>query len=677
PAPAPSPDGWRWIIVDPEVSTVEGSCSITKVFMQRTDTTLYFKVETAGRTFDPTDTALYIYLDTDFELSTGAPLFNNFGADYLVILGESSDGVLKWNGEGYEYVSELTWQKTEGNVVEVGLPLESINNAEEFCILVELHDDQLFEVDKAPDESFVIITRQPAWLKVEPLGGVADAGQEVSVTITIDSDFFDNEAQVVENLTVHSNDPNMPRADIPIKVNVQPPSVPFERATGLFMISLPITVDKQWHEILGISEEEMKLAIYSPTDGRYRLYKELTSDERKPKPGAGVWVKLDNPVQIKVTGTLPRTREPFVINLQPGWQIIGVPWQTKWTNLRVRKDTEELSLLEAADRGWVADVLWTWDNEIGDYMMVWAGVTGIGLLETLDITKAYWILALTDCQLVIPPKADAMRGIPLSRKRLAENGFVFGLTAEDGQAKRRVWLGFVNATLGRGRNGRSIQAPLPPNSPEASNLQIAVVGDDGNLMAMDLKAGTMKKIEWDVIVRWAGHGQRSIWGSRQQTNPDEIILTWDGLGYLPKGMSAFLVDSVTGARRYMRTQSSYLFRPQDGETERRFKVILEQGETGLLRILNLRATPVRGQGVTIQFALTKPATTKVEILTITGRQIAIVEAGQHRTAGQNTSIWRGVDGQGRKLPVGVYLVRVHAQDEEGRQVQAVTTVNLR
>jgi len=79
----------------------------------------------------------------------------------------------------------------------------------------------------------------------------------------------------------------------------------------------------------------------------------------------------------------------------------------------------------------------------------------------------------------------------------------------------------------------------------------------------------------------------------------------------------------------------------------------------------------------IKFALTKSAMTKLEILTLTGRRIAILETGRSRQAGAHTILWRGTDGEGRRLPLGTYLLRVQAEDEEGRMVQATRTVILR
>ncbi len=73
-----------------------------------------------------------------------------------------------------------------------------------------------------------------------------------------------------------------------------------------------------------------------------------------------------------------------------------------------------------------------------------------------------------------------------------------------------------------------------------------------------------------------------------------MTLNWDRIGYAPKDVSLTLVDLATGIRRYMRTQTTHRFVPNDGETERRFKVIAESGNERPLRIVGLKATPMRG-----------------------------------------------------------------------------------
>jgi hypothetical protein len=120
------------------------------------------------------------------------------------------------------------------------------------------------------------------------------------------------------------------------------------------------------------------------------------------------------------------------------------------------------------------------------------------------------------------------------------------------------------------------------------------------------------------------------------------------------------------------------FTPNRGVAERRiFQLVIVTGETGLLRIVGLKAESLRGQGVAIQFGLTRPAQTQVEVLTLTGRRISLLEASQQRTAGHHRLLWQRNGINGQPIPQGIYLVRITAVDEEGRQVQATTTLHLR
>lgn len=443
------------------------------------------------------------------------------------------------------------------------------------------------------------------------------------------------------------------------------PELPFS-GQGLLFASLPIAVDKQWHEILGIEKSAMKLAMWDPVANKYRYYADLDAEARKPRPGVAVWMKLEQSVQTIVQGIPPKDTQPFVIDLKPGWNAIGVPWEVNWANLRVRKGDEEVSLAEASDRGWVMDMLWMWDGE--QYQMVWGSITRIGLQEILEQFKGYWLLALTDCQLVIPPKDDATRGVSISHKQIAQAGWTLNLTVTDGDKKQGVLLGVLNEAIRRGRSEQGLQAPLPPQPPEATGVEIFFVSSDGKLLAADMRVGQKQQQVWDVVVRW-GKGHR-VKGIVQE----EVTLTWDGIGYAPKGVSLTLVDLATGTRRYMRTQTAYRFVPSDGETERRFKVIAELGNERPLRIVGLRAMPMRGQGVLITFSLTKPAQIQVEVLTLTGRRVAVLSEQEIRGAGVQRLVWRGLSSDGMEVSTGVYLVRVRATDDEGRVVQAVTMV---
>ena len=103
------------------------------------------------------------------------------------------------------------------------------------------------------------------------------------------------------------------------------------------------------------------------------------------------------------------------------------------------------------------------------------------------------------------------------------------------------------------------------------------------------------------------------------------------------------------------------------------ELIVERGNERPLRVVGLKATPMRGRGVVIEFSLTKPARIQAEVMTLTGRKVAVLDApsGDGLT---HRLMWRWTSGDGTKVGVGPYLIRILATDEDGRQVQAATVV---
>jgi hypothetical protein len=174
-------------------------------------------------------------------------------------------------------------------------------------------------------------------------------------------------------------------------------------------------------------------------------------------------------------------------------------------------------------------------------------------------------------------------------------------------------------------------------------------------------------MEWEVVVQFEGIGRNWSRG---------ILLRWPQIGRAAGKASFILTDLVTGRRVYIRTQSVYRFIPHPGEKERRFKVVMETGGVGALQIANLRAEPTRGRRIRIHFALSRAATTSVKVLTLTGRVVAVVEAWRNRPTGTQSLLWDGRDAQGRPVPPGVYLLRVEAEDEEGRRMQTMRAIRM-
>jgi hypothetical protein len=302
---------------------------------------------------------------------------------------------------------------------------------------------------------------------------------------------------------------------------------------------------------------------------------------------------------------------------------------------------------------------WGWqpnasDPNTGSYFLVYDAQILPGVVTTVEPFAAYWVRTNVDNLRLVFPSGFVAPPPPIRKRPLPADSFALKLTAQQGSDTASAFVGM----------GQPLRAFLPPTPPTGSGLQIFVLSQ-GQPVAADVKGGNAPKASWELLVRW--QPKRGI--------ADEVTLTFDGLVNLPKNVSAYLVDTVTGKRLYLRTVSSYRFTPQQGEMERRFQLLLEQGGTGVLRIVNLKAQPMRGQGIVISFSLTKPAQTTAEVLTLTGRRIAVLEPQQTRQAGAHQLVWRSANGL--TVVSGIYLVRMTATDDEGRQVQAVTTVRLK
>jgi flagellar hook assembly protein FlgD len=61
----------------------------------------------------------------------------------------------------------------------------------------------------------------------------------------------------------------------------------------------------------------------------------------------------------------------------------------------------------------------------------------------------------------------------------------------------------------------------------------------------------------------------------------------------------------------------------------------------------------------IEFSLSSPARVEVSVFSVDGSRVRRVESADY-PAGESRILWDGTDDGGRRLPSGVYLVRVSA-----------------
>jgi hypothetical protein len=455
------------------------------------------------------------------------------------------------------------------------------------------------------------------------------------------------------------------RPEIPhVEVQIGEP----QQMAGLRLMAIPLFPDEADPKV-AINFSGMKWARWDPTANNGQgAYVHYGSDpqgvtmftQREQVPGKGYWAKFDEATTIFTSGDLPDDTRPFEIPVKKGWNIIGNPWlvDLNWdaNAIQIRVNGQTKALKDASSI--VEPYAWRWDGSAYQLVIDPSLLTGMG--NKLPKWEGAWVFAWQDATLLIPLPQGNRLG-QMAKK--ASEGWMAKLMAQMGTERGQGLFG-MNATT-------PLRIASPPSPPEGARegVQVFFVDDKGQLVMADFRRKGAAKQEWTVLVKFGARDRGRGMGQ------EEVTLTFDGIGYAPKELSLWLVDTVTGKRLYLRTQQAYQFVPQSGEQERRLKVIAEIGNERPLRVLGLKATPLRGRGMSIQFALTKAAQTQVELLTLTGRRIAVVESGQNRGVGLHQIFWQGRGTGEVSLPSGMpCLVRLLATDEEGRQVQATTVV---
>jgi hypothetical protein len=440
--------------------------------------------------------------------------------------------------------------------------------------------------------------------------------------------------------------------------------------SGLSIISLPFTPSNRSVELIfGELAISGFVARYDSLAGKYVYSTDPNFGEITI--GEAVWIKSPKDSQYILPGFIS---QDTIIHIKHGWNLIGnlaiqvIDWNL--SQLLVRRGSEIKTLSQAQQAGWIEDYAWGWEQDAnnpntGRYVLVYDTSIIPGVKGQLEPWKGYWVYAHTDCELILPPPSQGKGRGTRGEGRVAKgNGWSMRLQASVNGSVGEAVLGIANGT-------RGLAVGLPPEPPTGNNGVQVILLKNNTPLAVDVRSDGSRRQEWEVLVRF---GTRD--GGRGTSERKEVVLTFDGIGYAPKDVSAWLVDTVTGKRLYLRTQPSYRFVAQEGEVERKFKVVVERGNDRPLRVVGLKATPMRGQGVVIEFSLTKPAKVEAEVLTLTGRKVAVLDAGSSEGLTRRV-VWRGVGIEGQKVGSGVYLVRVRAIDEEGREVQAATVVRLR
>lgn len=353
--------------------------------------------------------------------------------------------------------------------------------------------------------------------------------------------------------------------------------------------------------------------------------------------------------------------EPFVIDLQTGWNIIGSPYHGTDAVYSVRWYGDALSVLVGDTEYNIRDAIAARIIKAG----LWSYIgQRYELSYTFEEWKGYWVKALQNCRLLVRRTESRSRASGAGELSLADV-WSQKIVARAGAAGDEVVLGVSS----KATDGCDILSDIekPPAVNAGRYVYLSFPHSDWGV-----NAGS-----YGVDVRSVSG--RKVWGFTVASNAGDadIVLTWPGLSDLPKDVNLTLVDEETGAKRFMRTSSGYQFRLGTGKQSRRFKVETVPAGQGVLRITGLTTSGGRSGSRTISCNLSSSANVDVVLKSSAGsRVIRKVAVGATRGAGLNSFVWdcRGEDGA--PAPAGLYLCEVRATGDDGQVVKAVTVLTV-
>ncbi len=443
---------------------------------------------------------------------------------------------------------------------------------------------------------------------------------------------------------------------------IQLPATPREELPGgVLMVSFPFRCTPA--DAATAMGFEPLLYRYDPEAGAYTNYPTTAFNL---EPGRGYWLKLFGPTNVALAGT-STVFSPFdyELALGNGWNIVGSPFPRGTsldgiTAVRLVGDEDlEVSLQEAAQRGWIKNVFYRWaQDEInpltGQYEFGWSQEDGAKLAPW----AGYWVRALKSDVRLRFTEAALIRRAEEEPVKPTWQAQIAVRTA--GRADVENFLGVSEQDF----QGYSLcdvdEAPRGPGS----DMLRAYFDDGGLALASDIRQDSAPRIIWNFVVE-AG----------EETG--DVTLSWSDLSSIPRDMQLVMVDEATGQRTFMRTSSNYSYTAPARGVARSFTIIAEPRAQSAALVTALVCAPSKAGGYSIDFTLGEPAQVTLTVRNLAGSVVRTVTSSAGADQGGNTLIWDGLDQSGRQVPTGPYQLELVAETADGQRFNAsrIITVN--
>ncbi len=359
-------------------------------------------------------------------------------------------------------------------------------------------------------------------------------------------------------------------------------------------------------------------------------------------PGGGLWVKFSStPPNIIFNGKIEKGDKQVSVYLEKGWQIVGLPWPyvIPVSSLKVQVGSNLLPISEATS--YIAPLFYRWDSQTTTYKIASSSLQGAE--RYLYPWFGYWARVKQNCTLVFPVN-------PWSSKEVRHKDYGDMLWSIGVQA---LFPDGKDETVYIGLSRREFQAPLPPSPPSSTYSPRFFILKNNQPLLISLEEEKGPTHTWTLCLRDQG----------------AVTLRFTNLSQLPKGVQMILRD---GKRRiYIPTTPSVEL---DIEGEKRIIVEAGRGLLPSLLISGLEVRSTRG-GVNIFWNLSGECNVRLMIKGLDGRTIGGIN--KRGFAGINSFFWDCRDKEGRRLPAGIYIIELMAQDDANQIVKAIRMVNLR
>ncbi|MGC9318726.1 MAG: FlgD immunoglobulin-like domain containing protein [Armatimonadota bacterium] len=422
---------------------------------------------------------------------------------------------------------------------------------------------------------------------------------------------------------------------------------------GLHLISFPVRpLTQDLAAVLGIDPERLLVARWDPSlpgESKYAIWPRT----EPVAPGRGYWLRIFDDVTVSLQGVQEPEERPVVVPLKVGWNMIGPPRTeaVEVASLQFAAEGEAaVDYAEAVDRGIIQEGIFGYSSE-----------EGYAIEETLQPFAGYWIRCLrADGALMRFPAVNVSSAqAPASADPPGGDlQWRLPIVAEAGGMRGSAWIGAApDATDGLDRH--DLQAP-PDFGPRVS-VRLDPAGDGSAAYISDVHPPD-------------GEGTYSL--RVLSTLPGRPVrLSWPDLSRVPDHLAPVLVDEASGRRMYMRTSAGMELPGGEEGVDRRLQVELNARGDGPLMVSAMSAMQTAGSTAQIVFSLSVPADVEVSVLNIAGRPIRTLGGGL-QAPGQTTLSWNLRDNGGRLVPGGLYLVRLRARDDSGRQTQALRPLQV-